>query len=181
MVVEQIGKIVPGLGGQGFAKQTEILVAVGIAAARRELQTGGLAEQLAGGGIVEHAFDRRAAQHCRRPIVAQAGLVLRQMPSGGRAFTEFGQRGADMRVEGGQIRVGGEHGGTGELLADRADPEQRSGREGQPVGEIGKSPGLPGDHLPVAQYRNPPAWAGIGQGQVGEHAVEIARRGHRFS
>ena len=61
---------------QHVREDTEILVSVGIAGARRKMQGPGGGHDSGGFHLAERRLSRRTVQHRHRPVVAQAGLVV---------------------------------------------------------------------------------------------------------
>ena len=79
MPAHQQAEIGAGTVLHQIPEYAKILVAVGIASARRKLQRCRSRRQITCIVRSEHAFRRSAAQNRGCPIVAQAGLVMRQM------------------------------------------------------------------------------------------------------
>ena len=169
---QQLGEAAAGVVLQRVRQQAEILVHVGIARARRELQGGGAGDDPRRFRIAEGGFDRRAMQHRHRPVVAQAGLVVRQVERAGRRIAQQRQPGADQRVEHRRVAAGIQHRGAGELLGDGAHAEQRPRREGDAPFRIGIAPGMAQQHLAVPQHGDGAARPGIGARQPGGEAFE---------
>ena len=177
---QQLGEAAAGAMLQDIAQDTEVLVAIGIARPRRELQRARTADHPRRLPLAEWRFRRRAVQHRHGPVVAQARLVVAKMQRAGGGGLQPGQAGAHIGVERRRVGKGVEHQRTGELLGDRAHPEQGLGGEGDPPFRIRPAPGVARDHLALAQHRDRPARAWIGARQPVENALQslMQGRGH---
>ena len=145
--------------------------------AGREVQRGGAGDEGLGVRGAEDAFRRGAAEHGGGPIVAQAGLVVREVPHRGALAGEVRQMGGEIGVQDRRVGELVQQGGAGELLGDGADAEQGFRREGQPAFHIGPAPGLAGQDGAIFQHRDRAArtWAACERVQ---HRVETGESGH---
>jgi hypothetical protein len=162
---------------QDVGEDAEVLVAVGVARPRRELQGAGGADDRRGFGLAEGLFRGGALQHGDGPVVAQAGLVVEEVEGGGGGLFEIRQAGADIVVQHCGVGEGVEHRRAGELLGDRADAEEGPGREFNTGLGIGPAPGAPRQHLALAQHGGRAAGSGIGKGQGLKRSIETGAHG----
>ena len=155
-------------GRDHVTQQAEILVAVGEAGARHELQAARSADQGACLLGAEHALSRGAAEHGGGPVVTQAGLVMRQMQGAGVRAFQAGKAGGDIGVQRRGVGEGVEHGANHELLGDGADAEQCLPCERDAPFCVGPAPAPLLQHLAVTQHHRRSA----GTGEAGGQRVE---------
>ena len=153
-------------------QDAKILVHVGVARSRHEMQRARATDHTCSLGIAEWGLDRRAVQHRHRPIVAQARLVMTQMQRAWCRLLQHRQTGAHVGIQHRRIGIGVQDDGAGKLLGDGAHAEQRARREGDAPLGVGPSPCVAKQHLAIAQRSDCTAGSGIGARQRVHSVVE---------
>ena len=174
---QQIGKARAGPVGHHVSQHAKVLVHVGKARTAGELQAAGVGEDARRLAFSERGLGRGAQQHGHSPVIPQPGLVVSEVRSAGRRPVETGERGANIVIQGRQIRIGVERDGAGELFGDGTHPEQGSRREGYAPLGVGEAPGVADENVAVANDCDSAPWSGVGARKRLQDGVEAAGEG----
>ena len=159
---------------QDVRQNPKILVAVGVAGARRKLEHPGGVYHSGGLYLPERRLGGRSLQHRHGPVVVQTRLVVAEVQGARRRLLQPRKPGAHIVIEHRRVGKRVQDQAAGELLGDRAQAKQRARREGKAPLGIGPAPGVTSQHLAVAQYRNRTPWSGVVAGQSFDSAVKAA-------